>query len=85
MGECVIQQNIPNSIQKPLLKTILQRYLPSNDAASSPHQSNATHVQFPFHLFCRFPHQHKALCVGNDFRCIEGLKAKREKKAKLHI
>lgn len=47
--------------------------VPSDDAASSPHQSDGTIVEGPTELFGCLPQQHEALRVGNNLGGIEGL------------
>ena len=47
--------------------------VPSNDAASSPHQSNPPIVEGPAKLFGCLPQQHEALRIGNDLGSVEGL------------
>ena len=46
---------------------------PSDDAASSPHQSDRAVVQGPAELFSRLPQQHEALRIGDDLGGVEGL------------
>lgn len=50
-------------------------YLPSDDAAPSPHQGNAAIVEGPAKLSGCLSEQHKALSVGNDLGSIEGLES----------
>lgn len=57
-----------------------RRNKPSNDTAASPHQSNGAVVEGPAKLYGRLPQQHEALSVGDDLRCIEGLRKLHGKK-----
>lgn len=50
-----------------------RRNEPSDDAATSPHQSDGTVVEGPAELFGRLPQQHEALSVGDDLRGVKGL------------
>lgn len=47
--------------------------VPSDDAASSPHQSDGAVVEGPAELFGRLSQQHETLRVGNDLGCIKSL------------
>lgn len=47
--------------------------VPSDDAASSPHQGDRTVVQRPAELFSGLSQQHESLRVGDDLGSIEGL------------
>ena len=47
--------------------------LPSYDAASPPHESNTAIIQCPIKLFGCLPHQHEALSIGHNLRCIQSL------------
>ncbi len=47
--------------------------IPSDDAASSPHERDGAVVQGPAEFLGCLPQQHKALCVGNDLGGVEGL------------
>lgn len=50
-------------------------YLPSDDAAPSPHQGNAAIIEGPAKLSGCLSEQHKALGVGDDLGSIEGLES----------
>lgn len=52
--------------------------VPSDDAASSPHQSDGAVVEGPAELFGCLPQQHEALRVGNDLGGVEGLQRKKK-------
>ena len=54
--------------------------VPSDDAASSPHQSDGSVVEGPAELFGCLPQQHEALRVGNDLGGVEGLQEKKKNK-----
>ena len=45
--------------------------VPSNDAATSPHEGDASVVELPTELLGRFPHQHESLSVRYDFGGVE--------------
>lgn len=47
--------------------------VPSNDAASSPHQGDRTIVERPAKLVGCLAQQHESLRVGNDLGRIQGL------------
>lgn len=47
--------------------------VPSDNAASSPHQSDGAVVEGPAELFGRLSQQHETLRVGNDLGCIKSL------------
>lgn len=50
-------------------------YLPSDDAAPSPHQGNAAVIEGPAKLSGCLSEQHKALSVRDDLGSIEGLES----------
>ena len=50
-------------------------HLPSDDAAPSPHEGNATIIEGPAKLSGCLSEQHKALRVGDDLGRIEGLES----------
>lgn len=47
--------------------------VPSDDAASSPHESDGAVVEGPVELFGRLSQQHESLRVGNDLGRVESL------------
>lgn len=47
--------------------------VPSDDAASSPHQSDGAVVEGPAELFGRLAQQHETLRVGDDLGCVKSL------------
>ena len=50
-----------------------QPHTPSDDAASSPHESNPSIVELPVVDLGRLPHEHETLGIGHDLRGIESL------------
>ena len=44
-----------------------------NDAATPPHEGNASIVEVPPELLSGLPEKHEALCVGHDLAGVEGL------------
>ena len=50
-----------------------QPYAPSDDAASSPHESNPSVVELPVVDLGCLPHEHESLGIGHDLRGIESL------------
>ena len=45
--------------------------VPSNDAATSPHEGDPSVVELPTELFGCFSHQHESLSVRYDFGGVE--------------
>lgn len=59
--------------------------VPSDDAASSPHQSDGAIVEGPAELFGCLPQQHEALRVGNDLGGVEGLQTEKLKSIQVTV
>lgn len=59
----------------------MKLHVPSDDAASPPHQSDGTIVEGPAELFGCLTQQHEALCVGNDLGGVEGLQRNKNKES----
>src|SRR5689334_7690220 len=43
----------------------------ANDATTSPHEGDSSHIQIPALLFGRLAQQHVALRIRNDFRAVK--------------
>lgn len=51
--------------------------VPSDDAASSPHQGDGAVVEGPAELFGCLPQEHEALRVGDDLGGVQSLEKER--------
>lgn len=52
---------------------VIEHVPPADDTATTPHERNATIIQFPVELSGSLPEQHEALCIGDNLAGIQGL------------
>lgn len=71
---CTLQIHLHKSNFTLQIFSFPAQHTPSNDTASSPHQSDSSKVKLPSQVFGSFSHQHKALGIGHYLRGIQCLR-----------